>query len=130
VRSAVVLVVLILLGAVPAGAKTIAIAGTPDPARLGDRVRYDVSVGVGGRLDVWVSAVGFDRPGTGTLPAGTWSLECCPAQVAGTTAWHYRSSSFVAPAAYRFGAVARRTGQFLVTAGVAGGSAGVWIRVR
>jgi hypothetical protein len=113
-----------------ATAKTIGISASPNPASVGDRVRHDVSVGAWGRLDVWVSARGFDRPGSGTLPPGTWSLECCPGQTAGTPAWHFRSASSVAAGAYRFGAVGRAAGLYLSTATVAGASAGVWVRIR
>lgn len=125
-----VVLLTVALAAVPAAAKTVGVTASPNPARVGDRVRHDVEVGTVGRLDVWVSARGFDRPGQGTLPAGTWSYECCPGQTAGTPAWHYRSSSFVAQGAYRFGAVARLPGTFLSTALVAGVSASVWIRIR
>jgi hypothetical protein len=114
----------------PAVAKTVGIAASPNPARIGDRVRHDVSVGASGRLEAWVSAAGFERPGSGTLPSGTWSLECCPGQTAGTPAWHFRSASNVTPGAYRFGAIARAAGTYLSTAALAGGSAGVWVRIR
>jgi hypothetical protein len=125
-----VVVLTVALSAVPAAAKTVGVTASPNPGRVGDRVRHDVEVGTVGRLDVWVSARGFDRPGTGTLPAGTWSYECCPSQTAGTPAWHYRSSSLVGRGVYRFGALARLAGTFLSTAMVAGVSAGVWIRIR
>lgn len=130
VPFAVVVVVVSALSAFPAAAKTIGITATPNPARVADRVRHDVEVGTVGRLDVWVSARGFERPGSGTLPGGTWSYECCPGQTAGTPAWHYRSSSFIGQGSYRFGAVARVPGTFLSTAMVAGASASVWISIR
>jgi hypothetical protein len=131
VRPIVVMIaVAIALSAVPAAAKTVGITASPNPARVGDRVRHDVEVGSVGRLEVWVSARGFERPGPGTLPAGTWSYECCPSQTAGTPAWHYRSSAFTSGGRYRFGAVAVAPGNFLSTAFVAGVFAGVWIRIR
>jgi hypothetical protein len=113
-----------------AAAKTVSIGASPNPARVGDRVRHEVVVGTVGRLDVWVSASGFERPGSGTLPNGTWSFECCPSQTAGTPAWHYRSSSFVSAARYRFPAIAGTRGTFLSSAGVAGVVDGVWISIR
>jgi hypothetical protein len=116
--------------AVPALAKTVGLTASPNPARMGERIRHDVEVGTVARLDVWVSARGFDRPGSGSLPAGTWSYECCPSQTAGTPAWHYRSTSFVARGVYRFGAVARSPGPFRSTAMVAGVAASVWITIR
>jgi hypothetical protein len=97
---------------------------------VGERVRHDVEVGSVGRLEVWVSTRGFERPGPGTMPAGTWTYECCPSQTAGTPAWHFRSSTFASSGSYRFGAVAAAPGSFLSTAFVAGAFAGVWIRIR
>lgn len=120
----------LILSAGPATAKTVSIGASPNPARVGERVRHDVGVGTLGRLEVWVSASGFDRPATGTMPGGTWSFECCPRQTAGTPAWHYRSSSFVQPSGYRFSALARAPGYFVSTASVAGGSSSVRIRIR
>src|SRR3990172_1592565 len=124
-----VLVLVVVLGATPVSAKVVGISASPNPAGLGDRVRHTVEVGVYGRLEVWVSAAGFERPGTGTLPAGTWIYECCPGQTAGTAAWHYRSSSSAGPGSYRFGVVSRMRGSFLSTAIAGGSSAGVWVRV-
>lgn len=118
------------LAAAPALAGIVGIVASPNPARVGDQVRHSVEVGTFGRLEVWVSASGFYRPGSGSLPAGTWAFECCPRQTAGTPAWHYRSSSPVAPGSFRFGAGARSPGSFLSTASIAGSSAGVWIRIR
>jgi hypothetical protein len=126
----VVIAVAIALSAVPASAKTVGITASPNPARVGERVRHDVEVGTVGRLEVWVSARGFQRPGTGSLPTGTWNYECCPSQTAGTPAWHYRSSTFAPRGAYHFGALASAPGNFLSTAFVAGVFAGVWIRIR
>lgn len=121
--------VIVGLSAATAGAKAVGISAAPNPATIGAHVRHTVTVGIVGRLDVWVSARGFEQPGTGTLPAGTWSLECCPSQVAGTPAWHYRSSGLVPPGPYRFGAAARGRGTFLSTATVSGASASVSIRI-
>jgi len=123
-----------LVGAVAGGgvasAKVLALTASPNPAVVGDRVRHDLSVEAYARLDVWVSAAGFRQPGAGTLPAGTWAYECCPAQTAGAPAWHYRSASSIPPGAYRFGAVARAPGSFLSSASSAGTTASIWIRVR
>jgi hypothetical protein len=80
-------------------------------------------------LDLYVSAVGFERPGTGTLPPGSWTYRCCPGQTAGTPAWFYRSNAGATPGSYRFGAVARARGVFLSTVVTAVGSANVWIRI-
>ena len=75
-----------------------------------NRVRHTVNLGAPTRLELYVSAAGFERPGTGTLPAASWIYRCCPAQTAGTPAWYYRSNAGVAPGSYRFGAVARARG--------------------
>lgn len=117
------------LVAIPAEAKVVALGASPNPANLRDRVRHTIVVGASGRLDVWVSASGFEAPGSGTLPPGTWSYECCPGQTAGSPAWHFRSN---APAlgSFRFNAVARLRGTFLSTAAAPGGSASVWIVIR
>jgi hypothetical protein len=113
-----------------AGAKVVGLDGAPNPAVLGDRVRHTIDLGVAARLEVWVSAAGFEQPGPGTLPAGTWSYSCCPSQTAGTSAWHFRSASIVAPGSFRFTAVARARGTFLSSALAGGTIASVWIRVR
>jgi hypothetical protein len=128
-RLSVLLALCIGLLAVPASAKTIDLSASPNPAHLGNRVRHDITVGSVGRLEIWVSASGFQQPGSGTLPAGVWSFECCPSQTAGTPAWHYRSSGTVRTGPYRFNATTRARGTFLSTAFVAGQSASVWIRV-
>jgi hypothetical protein len=120
----------LILSAGPATAKTISIGASPNHARVGDGVRHDVVVGTVGRLDVWVSASGFQQPSSGTLPSGTWSFECCPSQTSGTPAWHYRSSSFVSPGSYRFSALARAPGYFVSTAMLAGRWSKVRIRIR
>jgi hypothetical protein len=128
-RVCIALAVLVALGATPASAKVVGISASPNPATLGHRVRHTVEVGVYGPLEVWVSASGFRSPGMGTLPSGSWSYECCPAQTAGTPAWHYRSYSFIGPGSYRFGAASHSRGTFLSTAAAGGTSAGVWIRI-
>ena len=128
-KSLVVGALLVGLVAAPARAKVVGIDASPNPAVVGDRVRHTVEVGAVARLDVWVSAVGFQGPGSGTLPPGTWSLECCPSQTLGTSAWHYRSLGVVVPGSYRFNAVARARGTFLSTAMVAGSTASVTIRI-
>jgi hypothetical protein len=119
-----------LLTAAPAQAKVVGISASPNPATLGSSVRHTIEVGAYARLDVWVSATGFQAPGSGTLPSGTWALECCPSQTGLTPAWHYRSSSPVAPGSYRFGAVARARGTFLSTAAVTGIVATVRVTIR
>ena len=117
------------LVASPAQAKVVGIDASPNPAVVGDHVRHTVVVGAVARLDVWVSALGFQPPGLGTLPPGTWSIECCPSQTLGTSAWHYRSFGIATPGSYRFNAVARTRGTFLSTAAVAGSTASVTIRI-
>ncbi|HET9249524.1 MAG TPA: hypothetical protein VFP13_06240 [Actinomycetota bacterium] len=128
-RSLVALSLALVLSAAPAHAKLVDLTASPNPAALGTQVRHSVSLGAPARLEVYVSAVGFERPGTGTLPPGSWTYRCCPGQTAGTPAWHYRSNSGVAPGSYRFGAVARARGWFLSTAVTTVGSEGVWIRI-
>jgi hypothetical protein len=125
-----VALLVVALTAVPALAKTVGLTASPNPARVGERVRHDIAVGAIGRLDVWVSARGFSQPGSGTLPAGTWSYECCPRQTAGTPAWHYRSSSIVATGQYRFPATAQTRGTFLSTAAIGGATSRVWVSIR
>jgi hypothetical protein len=117
------------LVATPAQAKVVGIDASPNPAVLGTRVRHTIEVGALGRLEVWVSALGFQAPGDGTLPPGTWTPECCPGQTLGTPAWHFRSSGVAAPGSYRFSATTRTRGTFLSTALVAGATASVLIRV-
>jgi hypothetical protein len=128
-RLCVVVALVIGLVAVPAEAKVIDIGASPNPANLRDRVRHTIDIGTSGRLDVWVSASGFEAPGSGTLPPGAWSYECCPSQTAGTPAWHFRSIAPVA-GSFRFNAVARLRGTFLSTASVPGGVSSVWIVIR
>jgi hypothetical protein len=129
-RKWVVLLVLVVgLVAAPAQAKVVGIDASPNPAVVGARVRHTVGVGAIARLDIWVSALGFQTPGLGTLPPGAWTIECCPSQTLGTSAWHYRSLGVVIPASYRFNAVARTRGTFQSTATVAGSTASVTIRI-
>ena len=124
------LLVAMLVGALaaPAEAKLVEIGASPNPAKVGTIVRHTVALGATGRLEVWVSAAGFERPGTGTLPQGSWALECCPPRTAGP-AWHYRTFSIAPPGSYRFGTVARARGTFLSSAAVGFSSDGVSIRV-
>lgn len=129
-KLCVLVALLVGLMAAPADAKVIGIGASPNPAMVRDRVRHTIEVGTVGRLDVWVSASGFEAPGSGTLPSGAWTFECCPGQTAGTPAWHYRSFANAAPGSYRFNATARLRGTFLSTAAVTGGTAGVWITIR
>ena len=75
-----------------------------------NQVRHTVNLGAPTRLELYVSAAGFERPGTGTLPAASWIYRCRPAQTAGTRAWYQRSNAGVALGSYRFGAVARARG--------------------
>lgn len=104
--------------------------GLAEPGAGRDQVRHGVSVGTPGRLEVWVSASGFGRPGSGSLPTGTWTYECCPSQTAGTPAWHYRSSTWVRAGTYGFPALAGTRGTFRSTAAVAGSSSAVWVTIR
>jgi hypothetical protein len=118
--------------AVPAralGAPIVGITASPNPAVLGDRVVHRVNVGVPARLDVWVSAMGFDKPRPGTLPPGTWQLDCCAPPAVGSPAWHYRSTSPVRPSTYRFGASAVGRGSFAAAARVMGVVDVVWVHV-
>ena len=115
--------------AAPAEAKLVEIGASPNPARVGNTVRHTLALGAAGRLEVWVSAAGFERPGTGTLPPGSWALECCPPRTAGTPAYHFRSFGIASPGSYRFGAVARTRGTFLSSAAVGFSFDSVSIRV-
>ena len=124
-----VLVGVIAGGAGVAEAKVVGITASPNPAVLGDRVRYTIEVGAYARLDAWVSAAGFQQPGYGTLPGGSWSYECCSEPTSGTPAWHYRSGGTVVPGSYRFGAVTRARGTFLSSALVGATMATTWVRV-
>ena len=130
-RWCVVVILLAGILATPAAGKEIvAIDASPNPASVGVRVRHSVEVGARAGLDVWISASGFRAPGAGSLPPGTWTLECCPAQTSWTRAWHFRSSTLATPGTYRFPAFASAPGRFLSTAIVAGASDGVWVTLR
>jgi hypothetical protein len=120
---------LVCVLAAPAEAKAVEIGASPNPAKVGTNVRHTVALGTAGRLEVWVSAAGFERPGSGTLPPGSWVAECCPARTAGTPAWHYRSFGVVAPGSYRFGAVAKMRGTFRSSAAIGFSSDSVSIRI-
>ncbi len=119
----------LVVTASPAHAKLVDLTASPNPAALGTQVRHTVSLGAPARIELYVSAVGFERPGLGTLPTGSWTYRCCPSQTAGTPAWYYRSSSVAAPGSYRFGALARSRGMFLSTANTRIGTASVWVRI-
>ncbi len=106
----------------------VRLAAAPNPAAVGQRVVHTVDQFGGGPLQVWVSAKGFAKPGLGTLPPGSWSWECCPAESAGTPAWHYRSA-YAGAGSYRFGAVAQVRGTYLSSATVGASSTAVWVRV-
>jgi hypothetical protein len=128
-RSLLVFALATALIAAPAHAKLVELTASPNPARLGDHVRHTVSLGAPSRIELFVSAAGFERPGTGTLPPGSWSYRCCPPQTAGTPAWTYRSNVVAPPGSYRFGVSARARGSFLSTLVAVVGSDGVWVRV-
>ena len=125
------LLVALLVGVLagPAEAKLVELDVSPNPAKVGTNVRHSLALGTAGRLEVWVSASGFERPGVGTLPPGSWVARCCPSRTAGTPAWQYRSFGVVPPGAYRFGAVARTRGTFLSSAAIGFTSDSVWIRI-
>lgn len=126
----VVAVLLAALSPTSAGASSqISIAASPNPAAVGQRVVHTVGLVGGGGLQVWVSARGFARPGLGTLPPGTWVLECCPPQTAGTPAWHYRSATYASAGSYRFGALAQVRGTYESSAAVGVSSTNVWVRI-
>lgn len=131
-RKVIVLVVVALglLSGPAAEAASVSIQASPNPARLGDRVTHSVGVSNYGHLNVWISARGFGQPGLGSMPPGSWRLECCPSETAGTAAWHYRSNAAVGPATFRFGATTRLRGTFLSTARLGISSATVWVRIQ
>ena len=128
-RSLLALALATVFVAAPAQAKLAELTASPNPAGLGDRVRHTVSIGGPARIELYVSAAGFERPGGGTLPPGSWTYRCCPAQTAGTPAWVYRSGVVVPRGSYRFGAVARARGSFLSTVVSTLGQDGVWVRI-
>ncbi|HZP89413.1 MAG TPA: hypothetical protein VFC04_00270 [Actinomycetota bacterium] len=109
--------------------RAVTIQASPNPATVGQKVTHTLAISTTGSLRIWVSAVGFRQPGSGTLPPGTWVTTCCPSEAGGTSAWLYRSTSSVPPGTYRFGAVAKAPGTYLSTAQVGLAKAGVWIRV-
>jgi hypothetical protein len=122
-------VALVLLPGPAAEAASVSIQAVPNPARLGDRVTHTVGTSTYGYLNVWISARGFGQPGLGSLPPGSWRLECCPSETAGTAAWHYRSNTAVGSGTYRFGATTRSRGTFLSTARLGVSTATVWVRI-
>ena len=128
-RSLFVLALATVFVAAPAHAKLVELTASPNPAGVGDRVRHTVSIVGPTRIELFVSAAGFERPGTGTLPPGSWTYRCCPAQTAGTPAWFYRSTVVVPRGSYRFGAVSRARGSFLSTVFTTIGQDGVWVRI-
>lgn len=128
-RSLLALVLATVFVAAPAHAKLVELTASPNPAGVGDRVRHTLSIVGPARIEVYVSAAGFERPGSGTLPPGTWAYRCCPAQTAGTPAWLFRSNAVAPPGSYRFGAVARARGAFLSTVVTTLGQDGVWLRI-
>jgi hypothetical protein len=120
---------LALVGAPAKAGSAAQISASPNPVGVGQRVVHTVTTSVYGRLEVWVSARGFAQPGIGTLPPGSWRLECCPTQTAGTPAWHYRSANPWPAGSFRFGADAVRTGSYLSTAAVGVAFGSIWVRV-
>ena len=128
-RSLLVFALATTFVAAPAQAKLVDLTASPNPASLGDHVRHTVSIGGPTRIELFVSAAGFERPGTGTLPPGAWTYRCCPSQTAGTPAWYYRSDVVAPPGSYGFRAFTRTRGTFLSTAVTAMGSDGVWVRI-
>jgi len=126
--SAVVLATLLVVWPAEA-AGPVTIQASPNPAYVGARVVHTVGLSTYGYLNVWVSAKGFDQPGIGSLPPGSWRWECCPAETAGTAAWHYRSSIVAKPGSYRFAPMTRSRGVFLSTARVGFFGSSVWVRV-
>jgi hypothetical protein len=128
-RPLLVLAMATVLMAPPAHAKLVEITASPNPAGLGERVRHTLSIGGPSRIEVFVSAAGFERPGIGTLPPGPWVYRCCPHQTAGTPAWTYRSNVVAPSGCYRFGAYARARGTFLSMVVTTMGRDGVWVRI-
>src|SRR5262245_19583988 len=128
-RSLIALALAAVFVAAPAKAKLVELTASPNPARLGDQVRHTVSIGGPTRLELYVSAAMFERPGGGTLPPGTWTYRCCPPQTAGTPAWYYRSNVISPPGSYRFGASARARGSFVSTVVTTLGPDSVRVRI-
>ncbi|MEW6059831.1 MAG: hypothetical protein AB1551_06790 [Actinomycetota bacterium] len=130
-KMAVIAAALLVLSAGPAGAAgPVTIQASPNPALVGQRVVHTVRTSVPGPLDIWVSAAGFNQPGLGTLPPGSWTRECCPAETNWTAAWHYHSYRAALAGTYTFGATSRWRGLFLSTARLGGARASVWVRVQ
>lgn len=128
-RSLLTLAVAAVFVATPANAKLVELTASPNPVGLGEHVRHMVSIGGPTRIELYVSAEGFERPGSGTLPPGPWTYRCCPPQTAGTAAWYYRSNAVAPAGSYRFGTHARSRGTFLSTAVTALGPDSAWVRV-
>ena len=129
-RSLLAVAAALVVVAGPAQAKLVDLTASPNPANVGNQVRHTVSIGAPTRLELYVSAAGFERPGTETLPAGSWTYRCCPAQTGGTPAWYHRAKAGVVPGSYRFGAATRTRGQFPSTAITTVGSDTVWVRIN
>jgi hypothetical protein len=93
---------------------------SPNPAIIGGRVGFTVSVAPGipaAREQIWVTARGLAKPTLGDLPPGLWTYECCPAETGYGPAWHYRSDTLVFPGTHSFQADARQPGYYTNTAG-------------
>jgi hypothetical protein len=117
----------------PAAARAdgpLSFSASPNPVGVGQTVTFSVSITgmVPARLEVLVSARGFDRPTMGTLPAGSWTYTCCPAEIGGP-AWSYKSFTTVSPGLYRFRAVAWAAGLHAAAAHLGPYRASVLIRV-
>ena len=109
----------------------ISFDASPNPAIIGERVEFTVSVqGTGAaREQVWVTARGLARPSLGDLPPGTWAYECCPAETGYGPAWHYRSYFTVFAGTHSFAADARQPGLYTNTAEFGPYRAGLTLRV-
>jgi hypothetical protein len=107
-----------LLGTPARGAPPVSFQASPNPAAINQSVRFTVSVSATGRAleQIWISASGPSKPSLGDLPPGSWTYECCPAEVGSGPAWHYRSSGSASPGTHSFQAVARRSGRYPGTA--------------
>lgn len=118
---------------VPSAARAdgpLGLSASPNPVVGGQAVTFSVSITgtVPARLGVLVSARGFDRPTMGSLPAGSWTYTCCPAEIGGP-AWSYKSFGMPSPGVYRFRAVARAPGLHAASADLGPYRASVLIRV-
>lgn len=107
----------------------LGLSASPNPAIVGQSVTFGVSISqsVGARLEMWVSARGFDRPTLGSLPLGGWSYQCCTAEV--SPAWYYRSYANAPAGLYRFAATARARGTHPAVARLGAYRASVSIQV-